>query len=66
MTWKIEPSFGVNACVNDNFGIDLSQERLGVAHTLTFNRDEVATVIEILKSVLKEAETLYEQESANE
>lgn len=66
MTWKIEPSFGVDASINASFGIDLSQERQGVVHTLTFNRGEVGSVIEILKSVLKEAETLYEQESANE
>ena len=66
MTWKIEPSFGVDACVNTSFGVDLSQERQGVVHTLTFNRDEVGSVIEILKSVLKEAETLHEQELANE
>lgn len=66
MTWKIEPSFGVDASVNANFGIDLSQERQGVVHTLTFNRDEVGSVFEILKSVLKEAESLYEQESAIE
>ena len=66
MTWKIEPGFGVDASVNSNFGIDLSQERQGVVSSLTFNRDEVGLVIEILKSALKEAEDLYQQELVNE
>ncbi|QBR31865.1 MULTISPECIES: hypothetical protein [Pseudomonas] len=66
MTWKIEPSFGVEAFVTEDFRIGLKQEQPGTDQTLIFSRDEIPGLIEILKSVSKEAEELYQQEVAND
>jgi hypothetical protein len=66
MTWKIEPSFGVEAFVTEDFRIGLKQEQPGTDQALFFSRDEVPGLIDILKSVLKEAEELYDQEATNE
>ena len=69
MTWKIEPSFGVEAFVTSDFRIALKQQQPEADHAeqvLFFGRDEVPALIEILKSVSKEAEELCEQEVANE
>ncbi|MBJ7371832.1 MAG: hypothetical protein JHD19_10340 [Pseudomonas sp.] len=65
MSWKIEPSYGVEGFVTESFGIGLTQEQPGTTQTLLFKRDEIPGLIEVLQSVLKEAEDLYEQESGN-
>lgn len=66
MGWKIEPSFGVEAFVTDTFGIGLKQEQPGTDQTLLFSRAEIPELIDLLKSVLKEADELFEQEAVNE
>lgn len=62
MSFKIEPSFGVEGYVTEDFGIALTQEQPGTTQTLLFKREEVPGLIEMLKSILKEAEEMYQQE----
>ena len=66
MSWKIEPSYGVQGFVTEDLGIGLSQEQPGTTQTLLFKRGEIPDLINLLNSVLKEAEDLYQQEVVNE
>ncbi|MGY2263534.1 hypothetical protein [Pseudomonas sp. SDO5561_S422] len=66
MSWKIEPSFGVQGFVTDDYGVGLSQEQPGTTQTLLFKRSEIPDLIRLLNSVLKEADDLYQQEFVTE
>lgn len=66
MSWKIEPSFGVEGFVTEDFGIGLTQQQPGTTQTLLFKRSEIPGLIELLNSVLREAEDLYQQEVVDE
>lgn len=66
MTWKIEPSFGIEAFVTESFGVGLTQEQPGTTQTLIFSRSDIPALIEILKAAEKQAEQLFQQEVDNE